>query len=325
VTVPAAPPRTCRRCATELGPTLLRCPACGTLVHAERLTALAREAESVAGYEESLRLWNEALLLLPPDAPQREGVLTRIRRLESVLHGDGAAKAKAPGGRGLGVALGASAVFLLTKGKFLLLGLTKASTLLSMVAFAGVYWTNFGWAFALGLVASIYVHEMGHVAALKRYGIPASAPMFIPGLGALVRLKAHPPTPAQDARVGLAGPIWGTGAALATYLLYLGTGHGIFAGITHVGAVLNLFNLIPVWQLDGGRGIASQNRMERSLLFTGALAAFAVTHEGMLLLIALAMGFQLFREAPAEGDRGAFLQFLGLLVALSALGMVRQA
>jgi hypothetical protein len=68
----------------------------------------------------------------------------------------------------------------LTKGKVLLLGLTKSSTLLSMLPTFGLYWAAFGWRFAAGLIASIYVHEMGHVFALAGQH-PASAPMPIPG------------------------------------------------------------------------------------------------------------------------------------------------
>ena len=115
-------------------------------------------------------------------------------------------------------------LFVLTKGKLLLLGLTKSSTFLSMFASFAVYWAAWGWPFALGLVVSIYIHEMGHVDALRRYGFKATAPMFIPGLGALIRLQQHPTNPAEDARIGLAGPLWGMGAALACYLLFLATG-----------------------------------------------------------------------------------------------------
>src|SRR5207253_1330115 len=78
-------------------------------------------------------------------------------------------------------------LFVLTKAKLLLLGLTKGGTFLSMLLSAGLYWTIWGWKFAFGLVLSIYIHEMGHVQALQRYGIKATAPMFIPGFGAVTR------------------------------------------------------------------------------------------------------------------------------------------
>src|SRR4029079_16405953 len=113
---------------------------------------------------------------------------------------------------------------LLGKGKQLLLGFSKAGTVLTMLLSFGAYWALWGWKFAAGLVLSIYVHEMGHVAALRRFGIPATAPMFIPGLGAFVRLKQPPATAIEDARVGLAGPRWGLGATIVAAALGAATG-----------------------------------------------------------------------------------------------------
>ena len=110
------------------------------------------------------------------------------------------------------------------------------STVFSMLLSFGVYWTTFGPWFALGLIGSIYVHEMGHVAALMRYGIPASAPMFIPGVGAFVRMHRAPLTPVEDARVGLAGPIWGTAAALAAFGIAQLIGSPLWMAIAHTGA-----------------------------------------------------------------------------------------
>lgn len=320
----------CRRCSTELAPGLLRCPTCGTLVHADTLTHLAAQAgaeEAAGNPSAALGHWNEALALLPVAAPQRDAILSRIGRLEAILHrgtdGDGARPRRPAGFKGIWVAVASAVLFLVTKAKLLLLGFTKLGTLLSMVAFFGVYWGLYGWKFALGLVLCIYVHEMGHIAALRHYGIPASAPMFIPGIGALVRLKAHPPTVGQDARVGLAGPIWGTAAALATLGLYYLTADGLYASLTHVGAVINLFNLIPVWQLDGGRGIQALARPERWLLLAIVLAAFALTHEGVLLLVGIGVAAQCFLRAPDEGDSGALTQFVMLVATLSWLGTMR--
>ena len=104
-----------------------------------------------------------------------------------------------------------------------------------MLAAFGVYWTVFGGWFALGLVLSIYIHEMGHVATLMRYGVRASAPLFLPGLGAVIRLNQAFTDPRQDARVGLAGPIWGTGAAMACVALYAGSHQPIWAALARVG------------------------------------------------------------------------------------------
>jgi Zn-dependent protease len=106
---------------------------------------------------------------------------------------------------------------LVANAKLLLIGLTKLPTLFSMLLYSR-FGSSGGAAFGVGLVACIYVHEVGHVAALRRYGIAASAPMFVPGLGAFVRLKQYPSDAHEDARTGLAGPLWGLGASLAAAL-----------------------------------------------------------------------------------------------------------
>ena len=164
---------------------------------------------------------------------------------------------------------------------------------------------------------------MGHIAAFRQRGIPASPPMFIPGLGAFVRLKAHPPTPAQDARVGLAGPVWGTGAALATERLLQLTGRGL-ASLVHVGAVLNLFNLIPVWQLDGARGIQPLSRNQRLLLLAAVIVAFSLFREGILILVGLVLGYHcFFSKAQGEGNPAVLLEFVMLILTLGLLSTVR--
>ena len=157
----------------------------------------------------------------------------------------------------------AIALLVLTKGKLLLVGLTKASTFTSMALSLGVYGAVFGWPLALGLVVSIYIHEMGHVAALLRYGVKATAPLFLPGLGAIIRLRQSLGDPRQDARVGLAGPVWGLSAAGASMLVWLAGGPPIWAAIAKLGAAINLFNLIPIGSLDGGRAFHSLDRHQR--------------------------------------------------------------
>ncbi len=200
----------CPACGSELAPALLTCPSCQRLVHADRLkelASLAEAAQSRGDLATSLSHWRDALLLLPPESRQYAILADRIARLGRQVEASPAqvatlppAKTEATGSTGshrfsggaaggiiatLALALWKFkflAVLLLTKAKFLLLGLTKASTFLSMFLSLGVYWTAFGGWFALGLVLSMYVHEMGHVACLMRYGIRASAPLFVPGL-----------------------------------------------------------------------------------------------------------------------------------------------
>src|SRR2546425_1764948 len=130
---------------------------------------------------------------------------------------------------------------------------TSASMLVSVAAYSLIW----GWQFAAGFVLLLLVHEMGHVIQLRREGVPASAPLFIPFLGAVVGMKQMPRNAAAEARVGLAGPVLGSVGALATLGLYAATGNNLFRALAFMGFFLNLFNLLPVLPLDGGRAMAA--------------------------------------------------------------------
>ena len=211
-------------------------------------------------------------------------------------------------------------LLILTKGKLVLLGLTKLNTLLSMLLSIGVYWALYGWKFGLGFVLSIYVHEMGHVIALARYGIPASSPMFIPFVGAFVRMKAYPESAGEDARVGLAGPLYGLGAALACMGIGVVTDSGLFTALAKVGAWINVINLIPVWQLDGSRGFRALTRHHRMLIAGLAGLLWFWTAETMMVIVALVAVWRCFtKDAPEQADNVVFFQFAGLLSALSGV------
>src|SRR5688500_14518296 len=143
--------------------------------------------------------------LLPPASPQAKVIRARIDELTTRLNADPTAPAAWADAASHGwwkqgiTALVTVLLFSLGKLKFLVLGLTKAKTFFSMFAFFGFYWTQFGWPLAAGLVISLYIHEMGHVHMLRRLGIAAGAPLFIPGLGAFVTLKPHPAAAITDA------------------------------------------------------------------------------------------------------------------------------
>lgn len=260
--------------------------------------------------------WEQSVALLPPDTVQYRAIQAHIENLKTVPQTGSGWKKGAAG-------VGSTILLLFTKGKLLLLGLTKLSTLLSMLAFAGVYWALYGWTFAIGMVFSIYIHEMGHVLTLREYGIPASAPMFIPGFGAFIRLKQLRITPIQDSRVGLAGPIYGLGAASLALAAGYATGAKAWDAIAHFGAVINLFNLVPVWQLDGSRGLASQTRQQRLVILVAAGILWWITGEVMLGLVTIGAVYRLFtKDAAQEPDNIGMIQFLGLLATLSAIAML---
>jgi Zn-dependent protease len=319
----------CSGCGTELSSSRLSCPVCNRLVHREELEELASKAQSARERRdprEEILAWRRALELLPPSSEQARSIADRVSALSRQIDSsedETSAAGTAGRSRWRWAGPGAALAFLLTKGKLLLLGLTKAGTLLSMLLSLGVYWAAFGWQFALGLIASIYVHEMGHVAALHRLGIRASAPMFLPGFGAVVRLEQYPVDAREDARVGLAGPIWGLGAAVGAYAVFAVTGEPIWGAIARVGAWINLFNLLPVWQLDGGRGFRALSRAERVFIAVLMAATWWWTREGLLLLLLVAAAFRAFSAGTSEaGDRVALAQFAMLVVFLSALTLV---
>lgn len=295
-------------------------------MHAATLKRLAEEAATARAAGDvtgALSAWRQVLELLPPGTRQAEIVAATIESLSREVDQAGAPAATPHASRSK-IASGAAGIgalgLLLSKLKFVLLGLTKLGTLASMLLAFGVYWTMWGWRFALGFIASIYVHEMGHVAALTRLGIKATPPMFIPGVGAIVRLRQYPISPREDARVGLAGPIWGLVAAAVAYAVFRVTGNQTWGAIAQVGAWINLFNLLPVWQLDGARGFRALARAERWVVVALVALMWLVTHEGLLVLLFLTSGYAAFRgEALAEGDRQALLEFGALVVVLSLM------
>jgi Zn-dependent protease len=320
----------CVRCGTELAPAALSCPACGTLVHSERLKELATAAEqakTAGDPREETAAWQQALDLLPATSQQHTIISARVTEIARELaSGDPAAPAarqRAPWYKSGGALVTAIAVLAVTKGKFLLLGLTKAKTLLSMFAFFGVYWSLYGWPFALGLVLTIYIHEMGHVYVLRKLGIESGAPLFIPGLGALILMKRHITDPSIDAKVGLAGPIWGFGAGLAAYAVYLVTNAGIWGAIAAVTGFINLFNLIPIWQLDGSRGFHALSRWQRWMAIAAVALAYYFTGQKMLLIVGAVGLFRAFQRVDARvgGDRLALATYVGLIFALAWLSV----
>ena len=218
--------------------------------------------------------------------------------------------------RALGIAAAVALLFV-GKLKFLLLGLTKLSTFASMFGFIAVYWSIHGWPLAVGIAGSIYVHEMGHVAMLRRLGIQAGAPLFIPGVGALIMLKEHVTDPVIDARIGLAGPVWGLGAAVAAWLTYLATGAAIWLAIAELTGFLNLFNLIPVWQLDGSRGLHAMSRPERWVLLSAIGVALWASGVGVLWIVGAVVAYRTIRGEAGPGHRPTMLTFVGLVLALS--------
>jgi Zn-dependent protease len=196
-------------------------------------------------------------------------------------------------------AFGAGVLALLAKFKAVILLLpklklfTSTGTILVSLAAYALLW---GWPFAAGFIALLFVHEMGHVIALRREGLKASAPMFIPFMGAVIAARSLGQNALAEARVGLAGPILGSLGAAACLLMWQATGDDMWRALAYTGFFLNLFNLLPVVPLDGGRAMAA---MAPAMWFVGfaAMIPLAILFPNpIMLLILLFAGFETYKR-----------------------------
>lgn len=186
------------------------------------------------------------------------------------------------------------------KAKGLLLALVKVkavTTLGTMFISIAAYALAFGWPFAVGFVLLLFVHEMGHVIQLRREGVEASAPVFIPFVGAVIAARSMGEDAAAEARVGLAGPILGTLGTLIPLAIWLATGSDLWRALAYMGFFINLINLLPVLPLDGGRAMAVLGPM---IWIAGILIAVAATiiflGPFMLLFVLLLGGSELYHR-----------------------------
>jgi Zn-dependent protease len=317
--IPESIVRKCPQCGHDLNLGALACPECHALVHATELATLATQArglEDSAHFAEAREVWQRSLTLLPPDSKQAEWVRDHLRALEGQANAAPEPKPDHAWARRLGPL--APIVILLAKGKGLLLALFKLKFLFSFFSFIGIYVLMFGWRFGLGFAASILIHEMGHFVDIKRRGLPAEMPVFLPGLGAYVRWNALGVTRRQIAEISLAGPLAGWMAAIGCYWIFLVTHEPVWAALARTGAWLNVLNLIPVWTLDGSQAMRALGMVERLGVLAVALALWAYTGEWVFFFVVLGVGWRLYtKDKPEQDDWRTWLYFVALLAALA--------
>ena len=220
--------------------------------------------------------------------------------------------------------------FILPALKFLPILLKSGGTMLISI---WAYALFFGWRFAVGFVLLMFVHECGHLIVAKKFGLPVSAPVFIPFMGAFILLKDQPRNAWMEACVGIGGPILGSLGALACNLLGQTFNMPLLIALASTGYLLNLFNLMPVGFLDGGRIVTALSRwlwlpgFAMLLWFGWKFPNFIVW---LIVIASLPRIFSLFRKRTEEERRyyevtpterwTMSILYFGLIAAL-ALGM----
>ncbi|TJY41024.1 site-2 protease family protein [Cohnella pontilimi] len=183
-----------------------------------------------------------------------------------------------------GWAAGAGILVLLTKFKTALLFLLKAGKpLWTMILSVGAYALLFPWTFAVGFVLLIFIHEMGHVLAARRRGLPVTAPMFIPFLGAFISMKRNPKDAETEAYIAIGGPVLGSAGAFLCYAIGDWTGQPIWYALANAGFMINLLNLMPIHPLDGGRIVTAVSRW--LWLIGGIAGPFIIWRFGGIIFI----------------------------------------
>lgn len=215
--------------------------------------------------------------------------------------------------------------------KFGKVALTAGSMALSLVVYAQIW----GMTFAAGFVGLLFAHEMGHVLAARVRGLEVSAPAFIPFMGAFITMKQAPDDAETEAYVAYGGPFIGTLACFAVYFWARAYESDAGLAIAYSGFFLNLFNLVPVSPLDGGRITAVLGPRIWLLGAPLLLAAMLYRPSPMLLIIALIASPHLlaaWRYDPAAPENVAYYGripattkfeytalYLGLVVLLSLM------
>jgi Zn-dependent protease len=170
----------------------------------------------------------------------------------------------------------------------------------SMIVSVGAYALLGGWWFGVGLVGLIFVHEMGHVLALRRQGVPASAPLFIPFMGAVIGMKKMPENAWREAEVALAGPVLGSIGAAAVWAAGSYYHSHFLIALAFIGFFINLFNLIPIVPLDGGRAVAALHPAIWLLGLVGLVALTILRPSPILPLIIVIGSLELWRRWKAR-------------------------
>jgi Zn-dependent protease len=244
----------------------------------------------------------------PPEVPPSVGPLPTPRRPELATASASAPPRRESFYRRRVAPIGAAIIAFLAKLKALLLLAGQFKLLVtagSMAVSVAAYATLWGFWFALGFVVLLLIHELGHVMELRRHGIKATAPMFIPFMGALITSRTLGDDAVAEAKVGLAGPITGTIGATLCLVIWRATGNDYWQALGFTGLFLNLFNLMPVVPLDGGRAMAAMSPWMWIVGFVGMVVLTILFPNPVLIIIDVFAAMETWRRLGQlrAGDR----------------------
>jgi Zn-dependent protease len=238
-------------------------------------------------------------------------------------------EARAKKGRGgiMGILAAIGVILFKFKGILIALKFGKfAGTFLSMFIMMWFYAKQFGWWYAAGFVMLIFVHESGHFFAARYMHLDVSAPIFIPFVGAFITMKQQPTNARTEAIIAAGGPVLGSIGALFCLAMGLYLRNGLLIALAYSGAFLNLFNLIPVHPLDGGRIVTAISPI---MWFLGIpiLVIMMIKFPNPVIIIFVILGiFQAFRTMKSadkayfnvsSGTRFTFaVLYFGLMIVL---------
>jgi Zn-dependent protease len=318
-TTTPAPIFNCPQCSRWLPEGTLACPDCDMLIYSQHLREIAQDAttkENAGEWTQARDAWRLALAWLPEGTKQRVAIEQRIALIDERLQT--AEDKKAKWAKRLGPF--APVLVFLSKLKGLFFVLLKMKFLLSFLGMTAFYSLLTDWRFGLGFTVSIALHEMGHYIAAKRRGLQVDLPVFLPGLGAYVRWYNMGISLDALSTIALAGPFAGLLTAAACGVIAVALKAPLFSALAHVGAWLNLFNLVPVLGLDGAQATYSLDRTQRWLVLATALIFFGMLREGPFLFIAAGMAWRLWQGGYAEkSSTKTLVKFVLLLFALGTV------
>jgi Zn-dependent protease len=273
----------------------------------EQAAAQARTTEARGDLEQARQLWLAVLPFLPPDSKQAEWIRGHARDLEKTAyeaHRPQDPNAKNKWAKRLGP-LGPLAI-VAAKFKTFIFAIFKFKFLFSFAAFIWVYWSLFGPIYGVGFALLIFVHEMGHYIEVKRRGLPADMPIFLPGLGAFVRWQAMGVPLETRAAVSLAGPFAGLLSSAICGLIFFKTGDFVWAALAKTGAWFNALNLIPIWIFDGAGASMPLNRLEKAMVMATAAGLGYAVDSGVFYFVAGGMLINLIISVARPAAQPAY-------------------